>query len=330
MQRISIITPSYNQVEYIEETICSVLSQNYPSLEYFIVDGASQDGSADVVQKYQKQLTWWISEPDKGQSNAINKGVRKSTGQVINWLNSDDYYEPCVLYEINDLFSLKSTQAVCGRSRLFDKNGNHNISKGTDIYYNNLPKTIGWARIDQPETFFSKYAWDKVGLLNEQLDFCMDREWWIRYLYHFGLSGIVKTDKVLVNFRLHETSKTTTSQTKFQAEHHSLFYQMGTVANNNRACEFLSTHLGVNKELETSISSWTNKELAAKSFNYYLLKTANEHYAQDNNEFAKELLSEIEESWLAPEDYRLFNSLRIKVRLPLSVIHFFRSKHDKN
>jgi len=95
--KISIITPSFNQGKYLEETIFSVLGQNYPNLEYIIIDGGSTDNSVDIIKKYENQLTYWISEPDNGQSHAINKGFMKATGGILAWLNSDDMYLPGVL-----------------------------------------------------------------------------------------------------------------------------------------------------------------------------------------------------------------------------------------
>lgn len=324
MKTITIITPSFNQGEYIKKTISSVLSQECANLEYCIIDGASTDHSVEIIKQYENSLDYWISEADNGQSHAINKGIKRANGQIINWLNSDDYYELNTLNEVVSLFSKKDILAVCGRSRLFDTSGTRGYSRGTDIYKNNLPKTIGWARIDQPETFFSKEAWNNVGLLNEALHFCMDREWWIRYLYHFGLSGITQTDKTWVNFRLHETSKTSTSEIDFRKEHHSIFYQMGVAAQNQKACEMMSSTVEVDRNITTDISSWKNRELSAKSFNYYLLKSADEFYASDELHIAKAFLNEINKQWLAPEDQKLFKSLKIKAKLPLSVIHLFR------
>ena len=179
--KITIITPSYNQGSYIEETIDSVLSQNYPNLEYMIFDGGSSDNTVEVIRKYEKNLNFWVSERDNGQSDAINKGLRIASGDIVNWLNSDDYYEPNCLNIIGKQFENSNVSAVCGRSNLF-KGAREVVgeSSGTDVYRNNLAKTIGWSRIDQPATFFRKTALDQMGLLAVDLHYVMDKEWWIR------------------------------------------------------------------------------------------------------------------------------------------------------
>jgi glycosyltransferase involved in cell wall biosynthesis len=110
--KITIITPSYNQAEFISQTIDSVLSQNYSNLEYIIIDGGSTDGSVDIIKRHQKYLSYWTSEKDDGQSHAINKGLKIATGEIVNWLNSDDYLEPHALNVVADAFSNNTINAV--------------------------------------------------------------------------------------------------------------------------------------------------------------------------------------------------------------------------
>ena len=105
LPKISIVIPSYNQGQFLEETILSVVDQQYPDLELFVVDGGSNDTSVDVIKKYEQHLTWWVSEKDKGQSDAINKGFARATGEIVSWLCSDDLYTPGTLHKVAGYFS---------------------------------------------------------------------------------------------------------------------------------------------------------------------------------------------------------------------------------
>ena len=110
--KISVITPSYNQADFLEETILSVLNQNYPNLEYIIIDGGSTDRSVEIIKKYEKHLSYWVSEKDDGQSHAINKGLQHATGEIICWLCSDDLHVSDTLYTVAELFRLNPEIAL--------------------------------------------------------------------------------------------------------------------------------------------------------------------------------------------------------------------------
>ncbi len=322
--KICSLTPSYNQAQFLEQTIDSVLSQNYPHLDYIIIDGGSTDGSVDIIKKNEKHLSFWTSEPDKGQSHAINKGLRKATGSIINWLNADDHYEPEALSKVANAFEQNDAKVVMGISRLFQGEKTIQFSRGTDVYPGNLNKTIGWARIDQPETFFRKEAWEKVGLLNEQLHYTMDREWWMRYLYHFGLNGILKIDDVLVNFRLHDQSKTVSSKEKFQVEHDTIFYILSTLLKDKSLDAFLRSNLKLDMNIDSEIRHWADMEIIHGSFNYYLLRRAEECYYQGNHGLCRDFIRFINPKLLAREDISLLNKIMIRSRIPRQLIRFFR------
>ena len=225
MPKISIVTPCYNSESFLEETILSVLDQNYPNLQYIIIDGASHDRSISIIKKYEHYIDYWFSEPDLGQSDAICKGLKLCNGDVFNWLNADDTYMPNALAIIGEHFKDPSVHVVAAKSRIYGM-GTDIISTGTDIYTDNLERTIGRARIDQPETFFRLSRIKKIGGPNMHFHYLMDRELWIRYLYEYGISGIKQINNIIVNFRLHDQSKSVSQKEGFMIEDEMLFNVM--------------------------------------------------------------------------------------------------------
>lgn len=207
--KISIITPSYNQGRFIEETIRSVLLQNYPNLEYIIIDGGSTDKTVDIIKRYEKWITYWVSEKDNGQSEAINKGFEMATGEVLAWLNSDDWYEANGLYEIGKLFNKGFIQVVNGDCRFHYEN-----SPGRDftLRYGKVNEgrllcywsKLHWASPPQPSVFFSRGALQRVGSLNAEMNYSMDYDLWLRLIRFYNFTYL---PKVISNFRLHNDSK---------------------------------------------------------------------------------------------------------------------------
>ncbi len=179
--RISIVTPSYDQARFIEETIRAVLLQGYPELEYIIIDGGSTDDSVEIIKKYEKWLAYWVSEPDQGQSHAINKGFERASGHLYSWLNSDDYLVEGALNDIALAYHAAPTAgAWCGACECIDATGKR--------MYIRWPKRLdaeGLARwnensIGQPACFFSAGSWQRCGPLDEALHYGMDLDFWLR------------------------------------------------------------------------------------------------------------------------------------------------------
>lgn len=218
--RISIVTPSYNQAQFIEETIRSVLLQGYPNLEYIVIDGGSTDNSVEIIQKYERWLTYWVSEPDQGQTHAINKGFARATGHLISWLNSDDLLLPRALAQF----------AVAARR--FP----HTILLGDAIHIHEFygfsrpmkQKNVTFQRMIQPWRYQNNTFWSqpgtyvpaelnhRVGKLDESLHYVFDQEWLCRLL---RIAPVHYMHVPVVKFRLHGDSKTVAKITEwFQEE----------------------------------------------------------------------------------------------------------------
>ncbi|TXB63799.1 glycosyltransferase family 2 protein [Phaeodactylibacter luteus] len=223
--KISIVTPSYNQGIYIEETIRSILLQNYPNLEYIIIDGGSTDNSVDIIRKYEKYLKFWISEPDRGQSHAINKGLAQASGDIFNWINSDDYLAPSSLFEVAAEFErLPETKLLCGFGNVFEDNKVLPDFRYRTEILDNVSETIIHERLNQQGMFYSLKCIKKLGGVNESLNYVMDLELWFRFLMKFGISDINLTNHTLGHFRYHSESKTTKFEEIFREEAKQVFY----------------------------------------------------------------------------------------------------------
>jgi glycosyltransferase involved in cell wall biosynthesis len=210
--KISVVVPSFNQGKFLEETIVSILSQNYPSLEIFIIDGGSTDNSVEIIKKYEDRITGWISEKDNGQSDAINKGFRMCTGDIVSWLCSDDLYTPGTLNKINELYSALplTTGVIHGNSEIFNNEKVINFDKG----YGNwtVERQLAGMTFPQPSSFMRRKTLIQAGLLNESLHYGMDYELFSRMIM---ISDFHYEDIFFSRYRLHDESKSTTAIAKF-------------------------------------------------------------------------------------------------------------------
>jgi glycosyltransferase involved in cell wall biosynthesis len=202
--KISIVIPSYNQGQFLEETILSVINQQYPNLELFVVDGGSNDNSADIIKKYQPHISWWVSEKDKGQSDAINKGFARAKGEIISWLCSDDLLTQDALKVVSGHFSSADEKIglLHGGAVIF-KAGK---IKGTRFSYQvpNREAYLSGIVFPQPAAFFRRSFLDKVGFLNESFHYGMDYDLFLRLSL---ICDFLPINEVLARYRLHEKSK---------------------------------------------------------------------------------------------------------------------------
>ncbi|MFA6596666.1 MAG: glycosyltransferase, partial [Ignavibacteriaceae bacterium] len=223
LPRISIITPSYNQGEFLEDTIKSVLDQNYPNLEYIIIDGGSSDNSVEIIKKYEKYLTYWVSEKDNGQTDAINKGFKKATGEIVAWINSDDYYFPGALNLIAEMYlSDPDAGLYIGNGAVADRSGKKIRRYSHDIIFDYQTLLRGSNYILQPSTFVNAKAIKEVGYLDVSLFYAMDLEYWLRIASKFSVTTI---NEELSAYRWYDDIKTKTGGLKRWVEQWGIIHQ---------------------------------------------------------------------------------------------------------
>lgn len=198
--KISIVTPNYNGAMFLEQTIQSVLSQNYPNLEYIVIDGGSTDNSVEIIKKYETQLTYWVSEPDRGLYDAIQKGFNKSTGEIMAWINSDDLYHPKALFTVAEIFDMKRVNWLQGIPSFFDE-------KGRTIAVEPLKR---WSKFDyylgdfqwiqQESVFWRRSLWEKSGSkMATEMKYAGDLELWLRF-FRYDKLFVIKS--LLGGFRM--------------------------------------------------------------------------------------------------------------------------------
>lgn len=201
---VSVVTPSYNQGAFLEQTICSVLDQDYPNIEYIVVDGGSTDGSLELLRKYSQQIAWWVSEPDNGQTDAINKGFSRANGQILAWLNSDDtYLERTVSEAVKFLQEHPQVGMVYGDANLIDEEGEI-IGKFPARQTDHRRLMRGYVHIPQQAAFFRAHLWRQVGPLDPSFYFAMDYDLWVRLSKRAPLKY---HPRLWANFRLHGGAK---------------------------------------------------------------------------------------------------------------------------
>ncbi|MFW6065320.1 MAG: glycosyltransferase family 2 protein [Planctomycetota bacterium] len=211
---VSIVTPSLNQGKFLERSVRSVLEQRGVAVEYFIADGGSSDGSPDILRRYQDRLRW-ISEPDGGQSSAVNRALRATNGEVIGWLNSDDVYYPDALLRAVEAFQVEQDiDVVYGRANWIDESDAVIAEYPTEPW--DFKRLMETCFICQPAVFFRRRVLRRFGLLDESLQYCMDYEYWLRLAR--GGARFAHIDDVLAGSRLHAETKTVSRRLEVHRE----------------------------------------------------------------------------------------------------------------
>jgi glycosyltransferase involved in cell wall biosynthesis len=258
--RVSIITPSYNQGKFIEETIRSVLLQGYPDLEYIVVDGDSTDESLDIIKNYEPWLAYWISEPDRGQSHAINKGLCRASGEIVAYLNSDDLYLPGAIRQaVQFLSQNEEGDVVYGDCRVINEES-HTISVSRSRKFD-LFVELCRNFVPQPTLFMRGRLLDLVGYLDEELHYAMDLDYWLRAAMKVTFSYLPFE---LAAFRLTALSKTGEGEIHFATERQRVLDR------------FFRTHA------DHKVMQWRKRVLA---WNHYL--TGSRLYEENNRDIAR-------------------------------------------
>jgi glycosyltransferase involved in cell wall biosynthesis len=234
--KISIVTPSFNQATMLEHTIRSVLDQGYPNLEYIVIDAGSTDGSVDIIRKYADRLAYWISEPDRGHADGINKGFAHATGEIMAWINSSDGYYPWTLATVARVFrDVPEAQWISGLASYFSE-GLYPVSveHATRNMYDFLSGDYAW--LQQESIFWRRTLWESTGgHLDIDVKLACDFELWLRFIRQAPIYN-VKT--ILGGFRYHDDGRAKAQRTRYEAEaaeHFADFYKSSTLRERLRA-----------------------------------------------------------------------------------------------
>ena len=330
-KKITIITPSLNQGSYLEATINSILSQNYPNLEYFIIDGGSVDESVNIIKKYENKIDYWVSENDSGQSNAINKGLKRASGSIVTWVNSDDMLQPGILSKVSSYFDEPDIGLIFGKTISFGDDTSEKISS-FDI--NDLnSKLLGKVAFPQPASFFRREILDEHGLLDESLNYGMDYDLFVRIALNYKIYPI---DDIVSRNRYHSESKSIANTFNFSLDWAKVFSKL------LRSFDFTEELVTELKKLNLyhegtdyyKVSIKYNIAELQKAYLYFLQEQAQLYYSSYRMTNAKEIVNRINQ--LDGEFYsqhKLYNINFRSTYLPISLIKllkFLRSKLVSN
>lgn len=328
LPRITIITPSFNQGKYIEETITSVLDQQYPNLEFIIMDGGSADATVEIIKKYEKHITYWESKSDKGQSDAINKGLQRATGDIFNWLNSDDILEKGALNEVGKAFSEKDILSFNGICRTFrDNDYSQTVDTTYTSFHSSAEKTIAKISMGQPSQFYSMKAIRELGnTVNTSLSHSMDKELWMRFLFRFGTEKVMFSNKVLSSFRLHGESKSVSLHEIFRKDDYSIYRSIFKQFNAPPFLTGFVERYELNKKYD---NNWPEDVVSPELlFAYFAVRFATEYYTLGEYDNCRKCLLFARKNGY-PVDSNFLSLLGKVTLLPTRLVNFARKVKNR-
>ena len=293
LPKISIITPSYQQADFLEETIKSVLDQGYPDLEYIIIDGGSTDGSVDIIKKYEEHLHYWVSEKDNGQSDAINKGLEQSSGKVFNWLNSDDRLAQGALNRVGEAFAA-DPDLVCfgGQIHHFDEKGSKLFNMLNDP--SDLEQMYCDPVINQMATFYNADVARSCGV-NSSLHYAMDLYLWLNVLFEHGTAKMKFVHEHLADFRLHKDQKTEAGSSLFVSDTANILAGMAIDVQEEELAEILLIGHEMNDNYKNSIQVFSeHKKILFKMIVHFMLKWHHKIYTAEELQMMKAFVQWVE------------------------------------
>lgn len=290
LPKISIVTPSFNQGQYLEETIRSVLSQEYPFLEYIVIDGASTDQSVDIIKKYESKITYWESVKDTGQSDALNKGLKRATGEVVTWLNSDDVYTPGTLLQVGNYFSSHpGINLLHGKTVLF---GHARKDEVRGAPHRDLESLyLSYIPFPQPSSFFTNRVLEEQGYLDETLHYGMDFDLLARIALNYN---IAPSPEIFSRYRMHPTSKSN-NELGFIGDWNIVFSRIlrSIPGTENKISQLESLGLYVPGEISYRVSKPVEPSLLEKSFYHFLRIQAQMFYIAGKTRESRKLFNVI-------------------------------------
>lgn len=273
--KISIVTPSYNSGDFLEETILSILNQKYQNLEYIIIDGGSTDNTLDIIRKYENRITYWVSEPDKGQADAINKGFLRCTGEIFNWINADDYLAENALEEIAKAWNSDYDIIACDVINFLGKENFY--FKQSKINYSDM--LLSEANFHQPGFWCNLQSLKKHLPFITHFHYCFDVELFIRFTKDNPKIKFI--EKPLIYFRLHDESKTYGNPRKMQDEFNMIRSLLLTKFKETKLT--LKFHDSIHKKnMSQILSYYCNNKIIPKSNLLFLLSLIRKVYFNGN------------------------------------------------